>query len=80
MLLLNSVIYQRFSSIFTPMKAVSYDILTDFFLFLERKILIILMPRRTPYLSKDCKLYYQRIGNVVLLMKERIKFFGSSKH
>ena len=32
------------------------------------------MLRRTPDLSKDCKVYYQRVGNIALLMKERILF------
>ena len=39
LLLLNSVSYQCLSSIFTFMRAVSYDVLPDFLLFLEQKML-----------------------------------------
>ena len=37
------------------------------------------MLKRTPDLLKDWKLYYQRVRSIVLLMKERRIFFGSTK-
>ena len=74
LLLLNSVIYQRLSSIFASMKLQYICMTLSFF---ETRNIHWGKKKRLDLL-KEWKLYYQRVGSIVWIKECKI-FFGSTK-